>query len=42
MVVDDNNVVDAVVDDKVLMNVDAADTTDMVGDKGNTFFVDAK
>jgi hypothetical protein len=41
-IVDDDDVVDAFVDNKVLVNVDAADATDMVGEDSNTFFVDAK
>ncbi len=38
----DDDFVDAFVDNKVLVYVDAADATNMVGDKGNNFFVDAK
>ena len=42
MIVDNDVVVEAFVNDKVLINVDATDATNMVGEEGNTFFVDAK
>ncbi len=35
--VNDDDVVEAFVDDKVLVNIDATDATDMVGEDGNTF-----
>jgi hypothetical protein len=41
-IVDKNDVVAAFIDNKVLVNLDATDATDMVGEKGNTFLVDAK
>ncbi len=41
-IVDDNDVIDAFIDDKVPVNVDTTDATDMVGEEGNTFFADAK
>ncbi len=41
-IVDNNNVVEAFIDEEVFVNVDATDATDMVGGEGNTFFVDAK
>jgi hypothetical protein len=41
-IVDGNDVVEAFVDDKVLVNIDATDATHMVGDEGYTIFVDAK
>ena len=37
-----NNVIDTFVDDKVLINVDIAEATNIVGDKGVDFFLDAK
>jgi hypothetical protein len=41
-IVDDNDIVEAFVNNKVLVNVDATDATNMVGEEGNTFFLDAK
>jgi hypothetical protein len=41
-IVDKDDVVEAFINDKVLVIVDAADATDMVGEEGDTFFVDAK
>jgi hypothetical protein len=40
--VDDNDVIDAFVGNKVLVSIDVADATNMVGEEGYTFFVDAK
>ncbi len=37
MIVDEDDVVEAFVDNKVLVNIDATDATDMVGEEGNTF-----
>ncbi len=42
MIVDKDDVIEAFVHDEVLVNVEATDATDMVGEAGNTFFVDAK
>ncbi len=42
MIVDKDDIIEAFVDDKVLVNIDVTDTTDMVGEESNTFFVDAK
>jgi hypothetical protein len=42
MVVDNDDIVDVFLNDEVLVNVDVTDTTDVVGEEGNTFFVDAK
>jgi hypothetical protein len=42
MIVDDDDAIEAFVNDKVLVNVDVTDATDMVREEGNTFFVDAK
>jgi hypothetical protein len=40
---DDNNDVNAFMDDKlVVISVDAAELTDIVGDDGTPFFVDTK
>jgi hypothetical protein len=40
---DDDNAVDTFINDKlVVVNVDAAEPIDMVGDDGTPFFVDAK
>ncbi len=36
-IVDSNDVIDAFVDNKVLINVDATDAINMVGEEGNTF-----
>jgi hypothetical protein len=41
-IINGNDAVEAVVNNKVLINVDTTDATNMVGEKGNTFFVDAK
>jgi hypothetical protein len=41
-IVDDNDIIEAFIDNKVLANVDATDATDIVGEEGNTFFVNAK
>ncbi len=41
-IVNNDDIVDAFVDDEVLITVDATDATNMVGEEGNTFFVDAK
>jgi hypothetical protein len=40
-VVDDNDLIETFVNDKVLVNVDTTDANNMVGEEGNTFFVDA-
>jgi hypothetical protein len=40
-IVDEDNIVEAFIDNEVLANVDQTDATDMVGEEGNTFFVDA-
>jgi hypothetical protein len=37
MIVDEDYVVEAFIDDKVLVNFDVTDTTDMVGEEGNGF-----
>ena len=42
MIVDDNDIIEAFVKNKVLIKVDTTDATDMVGEEGNTIFVDAK
>ncbi len=42
MIVNNDDIIEAFVDKKVLVNIDTADATDMVGEEGNTFFVDAK
>ena len=39
---DDDDVIEALIDDEVLVNIDATDAANMVGEEGNTFFVDAK
>jgi hypothetical protein len=39
MIVDDDDIVEAFSNDKVLVNVDTTDATNMVGEEG--FFVDA-
>jgi hypothetical protein len=41
-IVDKDDVIEALIDDKVLVNVDATDAANLVGEEGNTFFVDAK
>jgi hypothetical protein len=41
-IVDDDDVIEALIDDEVLVNIDATDAANMVGEEGNTFFVDAK
>ncbi len=38
IIVDDDDVVEAFVNNEVLVNVDVTNTTDMVGEEGNTFF----
>jgi hypothetical protein len=42
MIVDKDDVVEAFIDDKVLINIDTTDATNIVGEEDNTFFVDAK
>jgi hypothetical protein len=42
MIVDKDDVIETFIENEVLVNVDAIDATNMVGDEGNTFFVDAK
>jgi hypothetical protein len=37
MIANKNDIVEAFVDNKVLVNVDATDATNMVGGEGNTF-----
>jgi hypothetical protein len=40
---DNDNIVNTFIDDElVIINVDAAEPTNMVGDNGTPFFVDAK
>ncbi len=39
---DDDDAVDAFVNNKVLVNADVADAIDMFGNKGNNFFAYAK
>jgi hypothetical protein len=41
-IVDEGDVIEAFLDNKVPVNVDTTDATNMVGEEGNTFFVDAK
>jgi hypothetical protein len=41
-IVDNDDVVEAFVNDKVLINIDSTEATDMDGEEGNTVFVDAK
>jgi hypothetical protein len=36
-IVNNNDIIEAFVNNKVLVNVDATDTTNMVGEEGNTF-----
>jgi hypothetical protein len=42
MIIDDNDVVEAFVNNEVLVNVDVTDATNMVGEEGYTFCLDAK
>jgi hypothetical protein len=41
-ITNDDDVIDAFVNDEMLVNVDMTDATNMVGEEGNTFFVDTK
>jgi hypothetical protein len=41
-IADNNDVIEAFIDNTVLVNVNATDATNMVGEEGNTFFLDAK
>jgi hypothetical protein len=41
-IVDKDDVIEAFIDDKVLFNIDSTDANDMVGEEGNTIFVDTK
>jgi hypothetical protein len=40
-IVNKDDVIEAFINDKVLVNVDATGKTNMVGEEGNTFLVDA-
>ncbi len=42
MIVDNYDVIDTFVNDKVLVSIDATDATNILGEGGKTLFVDAK
>jgi hypothetical protein len=42
MNVDNNDIIDDFVSNKMLVNIDATDATNVVGEEGDTLFVDAK
>ncbi len=41
-IVDEDDVIEAFIDDKVFVNINTTDANNMVGEEGNTIIVDAK